>query len=101
MIITRWQAPLVPRKEVVVDILTSEGFEPYEETFEANVKIQDHRHPFSEIRVVVSGELLCNISGNQVLLRPGDRIEIPSNTRHSHVTNGPQICICICCNKIG
>ncbi|MGZ3771399.1 MAG: cupin domain-containing protein [Bdellovibrio sp.] len=99
MIITRWQAPIVPTKEQIHTILESEGLEPFDEVFEPQVKVPDHRHPFAEVRIIVSGEILFNISGNQFVLRPGDRVEIPANTKHSHATQGNQPCVCVCAQR--
>jgi quercetin dioxygenase-like cupin family protein len=99
MIITRWQAPMIPNKEQVQMILESENLEPYEEVYQPNAKVPDHRHPFAEVRVIVSGEMIFNISGNQFVLRPGDRVEIPANTKHSHVAQGNQTCLCICAQR--
>lgn len=96
MIITRWQAPITPSRNQIQMILESEGLDPYDEIYEPQVKISEHRHPFCEVRVVVSGEMLFNISGNQFLLRPGDRVEIPGNTKHSHTAQGGAPCICVC-----
>jgi quercetin dioxygenase-like cupin family protein len=95
MIVTRWQAPVVPTLEQMKMIFEAEGLEPAEETFAPRVIIPDHRHPFDEVRMVVSGSLLLNIAGNQLLLREGDRIEIPSNTRHSKTNEGERDCVCL------
>lgn len=100
MIITRWQAPIVPTKQQVHMILESEGLEPFDEACPAHAKIQDRRHPFAEIRVVIEGEMIFNISGNQFALRPGDRLEIPANTKHSYVAHGPNGCISVCAKTI-
>ena len=99
MLITRWQAPLTPNRSQAHMILESEGLEPYEEIYEPQIKIQEHRHPFCEVRLIVEGELLFNISGNQFLLRPGDRVEIPANTKHSHMAQGASTCVCICAQR--
>lgn len=99
MIITRWQAPITPNKNQIQMILESEGLEPYEESYEPQLKVPEHRHPFCEVRVIVAGEMLFNISGNQFLLRPGDRVEIPANTKHSHTSQGGEACICICAQR--
>jgi gentisate 1,2-dioxygenase len=95
VIITRWQAPLTPSKNLIQQMFVSEGLDPIEEIFKPQVKIPEHRHPFYEIRMVVTGELLFNIAGNQFLLRAGDRVEVPSNTKHSHTSQGKEDCICI------
>ena len=100
MIMTRWQATLTPTPEQIRMILQDEGLDPFDEIFEAEIKVPDHRHPFTEVRVVLQGELLTNVAGNQVLLRAGDRIEIPANTRHSYNVQGTGSCFCICAQKI-
>lgn len=97
MIITKWQAPIVPTKEQAKIILEAEGLEPFEERFEPQLKVKEHRHPFCEVRMVISGELLFSVAGNQFLLRAGDRIEIPANTRHSH--SNQEDCLCICAHR--
>lgn len=100
MLVTRWQAPRVPDIERIKLLFEAEGYTPYEESFEPQTEIKDHRHPFDEVRMVASGELLMNVAGNQLLLRPGDRITIPSNTRHSKKVQGSKPCVCICANVI-
>jgi len=95
MVVIRWQAPILPTIEQIKMIFVNEGLEPTNEVLPAKSKITEHRHPFDEIRVVVDGELLVNVSGNQLLLRAGDRIDIPSNTKHQYQANGPTDCLCV------
>ncbi|MFZ4405415.1 MAG: cupin domain-containing protein [Pseudobdellovibrionaceae bacterium] len=95
MIIHRWQAPIQPSLEALSKILVHEGLEPQKEIFMSQERISDHRHPFCEVRFIVEGEIIFNVSGNQILLRAGDRIEIPANTKHSHTTAGQKSCICL------
>lgn len=99
MKITRWQAPVCPSKEQAKLLLELEGLEAFEENFDSKMKVQEHRHPFTEIRIVISGELLFNIAGNQFLMRAGDRVEIPANTRHSHMNNATDSCLCLCAQR--
>lgn len=80
-------------------IFEAEGLFPSEEQLATKVHIADHRHPFDEIRVVMTGALLMNISGNQILLRAGDRIDIPSNTKHSYSSQSDGGCTCIVANR--
>lgn len=86
MLIQRWQAALVPTPEQLKLIFHNEGLEINEENLAPNTKFQEHRHPYTEVRVVVEGELLFNVGGTQLLLRAGDRIEVPANTKHFHLT---------------
>lgn len=100
MLIHRWQAQQLPTKSQITMLLQSEGLDTFEEQFQPNVKINEHRHPFGEVRIVISGELMFNIGGSQFLLRAGDRVEIPANTRHSHASQGDEPCVCICAQRI-
>ncbi len=100
MLITRWQAPLSPTQEQLVAVFEAEGLEPFVEESKAGLKISDHRHPFSEVRVIAEGELLFSVAGNQTLLRPGDRIEIPANTKHWHQAHASGNCISICAHRV-
>jgi hypothetical protein len=99
MLVTRWQAPIVPAKAQVLMMFEMEGYPPYEEVFPPGTIIQDHRHPFDEVRMVVSGQLILDVAGNKLLLRAGDKIVIPSNTRHSKKVEGTEPCVCICAHK--
>ncbi len=99
MLIRRWQAAVVPNEQQITRMFEMEGLEPFPETLEPQNEIEDHRHPFDEVRMVARGELLMNIAGNQLLLRAGDRITVPSNTRHSKKVNGDHPCTCICAKK--
>ena len=96
MIIRRWLASLNPSKEQVSALFEKDGLEYFEENFEADTKIPNHRHPFDEIRMIVKGKILYNVSGNKVLLRPGDKIIVPSNTIHSKTVQKEGPCLSIC-----
>ncbi len=84
MLVSRWQAPVLPTR-----------LEPQEEIFPPGAQVGDHRHPFDEVRIVVSGQLRLDIAGNRLLLRAGDRILIPANTRHSKQADGEEPCVCL------
>jgi quercetin dioxygenase-like cupin family protein len=99
MIVTRWQAPVFPSAEQVKMIFEGEGLAPAEDILPAGAKVTDRRLPFGEVRMVISGALVMNVSGNQILLRSGDRIELPSNTKHSQSVNGDEACVCVVAQK--
>jgi mannose-6-phosphate isomerase-like protein (cupin superfamily) len=99
MIVIRWQAQVLPTAEQMKLIFIEEGMAPFDEVLPAHGKIADHRHPFDEVRVVIEGRLFMNISGNQTLLRAGDRIEIPANTRHSKSVESDEPCVCVVANR--
>ena len=96
MIIRRWLAELYPNKEQVCALFEKDGLELFEENWPEGTVIPEHRHPFDEVRMIVKGRILYNVSGNKVLLRPGDKIIIPSNTLHSKAIQKGSDCVSIC-----
>ena len=95
MLISRWQAPNLPTPQQMALMLESEGLEPQEVVFPVGAQVVDQRHPFDEVSIVVSGQLRPDVAGNRLLLRAGDRITIPANTRHSKQTDGAEPCVCL------
>ena len=83
MIVRRWLATLTPSKKQIESLFKRDGLEYFEENFSVGSKIPEHRHPFDEVRVIIKGKILYNVSGNKILLKPGDKIIVPSNTLHS------------------
>jgi quercetin dioxygenase-like cupin family protein len=100
VLVFRWQAPIVPDKTQITALYEAEGLVPFEEVYSPETAVGDHRHPFDEVRTIVQGEFIFDIAGNKLLLRPGDRIVIPSNTRHSFKAQGNADGICICANRV-
>ena len=95
MLVNRWQAPVVPTRQQMALMLESEGLEPEVDVIEPNLQAKDCRHPFDEVRIVVSGQLKLDVAGNRLLLRAGDRILIPANTRHTKQADGTDSCVCL------
>ncbi len=95
MLVSRWQAPVLPTRQQMALMLESEGLEPQEDVIRPKAPVIDQRHPFDEVRIVVSGQLKLDIAGNRLLLRSGDRILIPANTKHTKQADGTDPCICL------
>jgi len=73
---------------------TAEGLVPDEEIIPQGQEIATHHHQFDEVRTVVDGEMIVDVAGNKMLLRPGDRVIIPANTKHSYKAQGAERCLC-------
>ena len=95
MLVTRWQAPLVPKKSQIFTWFAMEGLEPQEVEIKPDQALKDLRRPFDEVIMVARGQLNLDIAGNKLLLREGDKIVIPSNTRHSKSVSGTEPCLYI------
>ena len=100
MIITRWAGQNPPTPTQLKMLLAAEGLEPELETLAAHSVIRDHKHPFDEVRIIAEGMLIMDINGNQLVLRPGDRISIPANTRHSKTVHGGVPCLSLLARRI-
>ena len=97
MLIYRWQSPVIPGADQIRLFFEREGLSPFKEIYQPGESIKDHIHPFDEVRMICEGEMLFNIAGNRLLLREGDRLVIPSNTRHSK--NAQKKCVSFCAFK--
>jgi len=100
MKITRWRADRKPTREEIEKMFVDEGFEFSVEELPAGTEVQDHRHPFDEIRMIVTGAVRYNVAGNEFILREGDRLELPSNTRHKTKVEAAENCITICAQRV-
>lgn len=96
MVIYRWQSSVIPGQDQIRLFFEREGLVPEKEVYQPKEKVAKHQHPLDEIRMVCSGQIIFNIAGNQLLLRPGDRIVIPSNTWHSKKVQGDEPCVSFC-----
>lgn len=99
MLVRRWQAAVLPSKSQIKAMYDIEGLPSVEESFPPATDIGVHYHPFDEVRTVVSGELMFDVAGNKLLLRTGDKIIIPANTKHSFKTHGDEPCVCLVATK--
>lgn len=100
MILKRWQAATIPSPEQMKMLFFAEGLNFTEEVYPPSTELNAQKHPFDEVRMVISGGLIFNLSGNKVLLRAGDRIEIPSNTVHDMTVHGEEECRSIIAFKV-
>jgi len=41
-----------------------------------------HIHPYQEVRWVYSGEIVMGTEDGEVVLKPGDRLDLPAGTKH-------------------
>lgn len=51
----------------------------------------EHTHSCETAHIILEGEMIVTTQGKTQTLQPGDRFDIPANTRHS-VRMGPQGC---------
>lgn len=54
----------------------------------------DHSHSYEKILYCVSGSITFTLVEGEIRLGPGDRMVLPSGTRHGALV-GPNGCVCI------
>ena len=91
MKITRWTAEIPPKKEILIQLIQSEGLDYTEIEIRSGLKLTNHRTQLREFIQIVTGELIFNLSGTQFALRAGDKVELPPNTLYSYsnIKNDP------------
>ena len=84
MQITRWNKETAPSLEALRGALTGEGLSVSEWSDPSGTVYPVHTHEFPEVRVVVRGKLRIGLpeSGEEILLGPGDRLDLPANVPH-------------------
>jgi len=84
MRIDRWTADIIPSEQIILRLLETEGLEPQPVIVKSGTKLSNKRTLMTEVIQVTEGELIFNLSGTQFVLRPGDRLEMASNTQYSY-----------------
>ena len=75
--------------------LLHEGLAPSRWSNDPDAVYALHEHPYRKVLVVVAGAVTFTIglTQNVVMMRPGDRLELPPHTPHSAVV-GPKGVVC-------
>ncbi len=96
-IITRpWSEPQPPTLDAIRLILKAEGLQPYRWSNPPGDVYVAHSHPYYKVVYCVEGSITFGLpeSGEKILLRAGDRMELPPSVRHDAVV-GPQGVVCL------
>jgi quercetin dioxygenase-like cupin family protein len=76
-------APGVEVRDLATGSMGALGLTTSLATFQAGATLPFHRHPFSEVIVVVAGEASVQIEGRRYRMRPFDAMHVPAGTPHS------------------
>lgn len=90
MRLTRWNRETQPSLEALRSALTGEGLTISEWADPSGTVYPVHTHEYPEVRVVVHGHLRVGLpeTGEEFVLAPGDRLDLPANTPHWADVNG-------------
>ncbi len=84
MRLIRWNKLTAPSIETLRQALVEEGFTILEWSDPSGTIYPLHTHAYPETRAVVRGYLRVGLpeSGEELVLGPGDRLDLPANTPH-------------------
>jgi quercetin dioxygenase-like cupin family protein len=90
MRLTRWNKETAPSLEALRSALTGEGLSVSEWTDPSGTVYPVHTHEYAEVRVVVRGKLRIGLpeTGEEIVLGPGDRLDLPAGLPHWSDVNG-------------
>ena len=90
MRLTRWNRETPPSLEALRSALTGEGLTVSEWADPSGTVYPVHTHEYAEVRVVVRGRLRVGLpeTGEEFILNPGDRLDLPAGVPHWADVNG-------------
>ena len=79
--------------------LEQEGLSPYRFEMVPGDVYGDHVHPEAEIRWVVSGRMRITVGCEELILEPGDRLDLAANVVHSADVLGEEVVVTLCASR--
>ena len=103
MKLKRWGRDRPPTARELEDILKKEGLAFYRWRDAAGTTYPWHTHTHGEVRWVISGSIkMCLRDEREIILNPGDRLDLPANTEHwaKVLSNEPVVYLCASKEKV-
>jgi quercetin dioxygenase-like cupin family protein len=79
--------------------LEQEGLFPSRFDMVPGDSYDDHAHPGAEIRWVVSGRMRIRIGNEEIVLGPGERLDLAPNVIHSADVVGDEVVVTLCASR--
>lgn len=79
--------------------LEQEGLSPYRFEMVPGDQYGDHSHHEAEIRWVVSGRMRIVVGCDEIVLEPGDRLDLAANVVHSADVFGEEVVVTLCASR--
>lgn len=86
--VRRWSGGQHPTMSTISRIMQDEGLRPYMSQNSPNTRQAVRSHGYYKVLYVVDGslEIILPDSNQRVVLRPGDRMDVPAGVRHGTIT---------------
>lgn len=94
--VTRWSGGQHPSIGAITRVMQQEGLQPYTWTNSPNHRYAVRSHGYNKVLYVLDGtlELILPDQNQRVILRAGDRADIPAGVRHGvNVGSGGVQCV--------
>jgi quercetin dioxygenase-like cupin family protein len=103
MAVRRWNAAAdgAPTERALRAKLEALGYRVARYVYEPGTVFPDHTHGLDKIDAVVSGRFRLVVSGHQVVLGPGDWVEVPRGAVHNATVVGDEPVVSLDAIKIG
>ena len=97
-ILTRWSSEKDPTREHFAKQLEDEGCVYYDFPFHPGEYYPEHTHATPEIRILLTGSMTFGVPDHdlEVLLGPGDRLDLPPHTVHWARVEGDEVVHSLC-----
>ncbi len=79
--------------------LEQEGLRPSRFEMAPGDVYGDHSHPEAEIRWVVSGRMRVHVDREELILEPGDRLDLAANVVHCANVVGDEVVVALCASR--
>ena len=100
MNIIRWKGNKPVTQSEIESKIKDQGLEYYIWQDGMGAFYPTHSHPYTEIRWVVSGSITFGVGGDEVILNPGDCLELPANVPHYAKMSDETTTIYLCASKL-
>lgn len=92
--VVHWDGEGPPTKERIEHRFASEGLRPSSWSNGPGDKYAEHSHSYNKVLYCVTGSITFNVAGNEVELKPGDRLDLSPGTPHSAVVGSKGV-VCL------
>ena len=95
-LVTPWADSDPPTESRLKQLCADEGLNPYQWSNGPNDVYSAHKHSYDKVIHVVRGSITFGLpeEGQKLLLKAGDRLDLPANTVHDALV-GPQGVVCL------
>lgn len=95
-LLTPWADSAPPTESRLMQLYAAEGLSPYQWSNGPHDVYSAHKHSYDKVIYVVRGSITFGLpeEGREILLKAGDRLDLPSNTVHDAVV-GAQGVVCL------